>query len=62
VLSGGPIGIMQACMDVVVPYMHERKQFGQAIGEFQLMQGKMADMYADAQCLPRLPVRRGASL
>ena len=45
VLSGGPIGIMQACMDIVVPYVHERKQFGQAIGEFQLMQGKLADMY-----------------
>jgi isovaleryl-CoA dehydrogenase len=47
VLSGGPIGIMQACLDVVLPYIHERKQFGQAIGEFQLMQGKIADMYAD---------------
>lgn len=46
VLSGGPVGIMQACMDIVVPYVHERKQFGQAIGEFQLMQGKLADMYA----------------
>jgi isovaleryl-CoA dehydrogenase len=46
VLSGGPLGIMQACMDVVLPYVHERKQFGQAIGEFQLMQGKLADMYA----------------
>jgi isovaleryl-CoA dehydrogenase len=46
VLSGGPVGIMQACMDTVVPYVHERKQFGQAIGEFQLMQGKLADMYA----------------
>jgi isovaleryl-CoA dehydrogenase len=45
VLSGGPIGIMQACMDVVLPYIHERRQFGQAIGEFQLMQGKIADMY-----------------
>ncbi len=45
VLSGGPIGIMQACMDVVVPYLHQRKQFGQSIGEFQLMQGKLADMY-----------------
>ena len=45
VLAGGPLGIMQACMDVVVPYIHERKQFGQAIGEFELMQGKMADMY-----------------
>jgi isovaleryl-CoA dehydrogenase len=45
VLAGGPLGIMQACMDTVVPYLHERKQFGQAIGEFQLMQGKLADMY-----------------
>ncbi len=45
VLAAGPTGIMQACMDIVVPYMHERKQFGQAIGEFQLMQGKLADMY-----------------
>ena len=45
VLAGGPVGIMQAAMDVVVPYMHERKQFGKAIGEFQLMQGKLADMY-----------------
>jgi isovaleryl-CoA dehydrogenase len=45
VLAGGPLGIMQACMDVVLPYVHERKQFGQAIGEFQLMQGKIADMY-----------------
>jgi isovaleryl-CoA dehydrogenase len=45
VLSGGPLGIMSACMDAVVPYVHERKQFGQPIGEFQLMQGKLADMY-----------------
>jgi isovaleryl-CoA dehydrogenase len=45
VLAAGPIGIMQACMDTVVPYVHERKQFGQAIGEFELMQGKLADMY-----------------
>ncbi len=45
VLAAGPIGIMQACMDVVLPYVHDRKQFGQAIGEFQLMQGKLADMY-----------------
>ncbi len=45
VLAGGPLGIMQACMDVVLPYLHERKQFGQSIGEFQLMQGKLADMY-----------------
>lgn len=46
VLSGGPLGIMQSCMDVVVPYVHERQQFGQSIGEFQLMQGKLADMYS----------------
>jgi isovaleryl-CoA dehydrogenase len=46
VLSGGPLGIMAACMDVVVPYVHDRKQFGQPIGEFQLMQGKLADMYS----------------
>lgn len=45
VLSAGPIGIMQACMDSVTPYIHDRKQFGQAIGEFQLVQGKIADMY-----------------
>ncbi len=49
VLSGGPLGIMAACMDVVVPFVHERKQFGQAIGEFQLMQGKIADMYSTFQ-------------
>ncbi|MEX0941842.1 MAG: isovaleryl-CoA dehydrogenase [Pseudomonadales bacterium] len=46
VLAAGPVGIMQAAMDVVTPYIHERKQFGQAIGEFQLVQGKVADMYA----------------
>jgi isovaleryl-CoA dehydrogenase len=45
VLAGGPLGLMQACMDVVVPYLHDREQFGQPIGEFQLMQGKLADMY-----------------
>ncbi|WP_130618614.1 isovaleryl-CoA dehydrogenase [Dyella amyloliquefaciens] len=45
VLSGGPLGLMQACMDVVIPYVHDRKQFGQSIGEFQLMQGKLADMH-----------------
>ena len=45
VLSGGPLGVMQACMDVVLPYVHERTQFGQPIGQFQLMQGKLADMY-----------------
>lgn len=49
VLCGGPLGIMAACMDVVVPYLHERKQFGQAIGDFQLMQGKVADMYSTWQ-------------
>jgi isovaleryl-CoA dehydrogenase len=46
VLCGGPLGIMAACMDAVVPYLHDRKQFGQEIGEFQLMQGKLADMYS----------------
>ncbi len=46
VLSGGPLGIMSSCLDVIVPYIHQRKQFGKAIGEFQLMQGKMADIYA----------------
>ncbi|OMG62008.1 isovaleryl-CoA dehydrogenase [Stutzerimonas balearica] len=45
VLAGGPTGIMQACLDVVVPYIHDRKQFGQSIGEFQFIQGKVADMY-----------------
>ena len=45
VLAGGPLGIMRACMDLVLPYVHDRKQFGQSIGEFQLMQGKLADMY-----------------
>lgn len=45
VLAAGPLGLMQACLDTVVPYVHERKQFNQAIGEFQLLQAKMADMY-----------------
>ena len=45
VLSGGPLGIMQSCMDIVVPYIHDRQQFGQSIGQFQLIQGKVADMY-----------------
>jgi isovaleryl-CoA dehydrogenase len=45
VLAAGPLGIMQSCLETVIPYVHERKQFGQAIGEFQLMQGKLADMY-----------------
>lgn len=49
VLAAGPLGIMQACMDVVLPYIHERKQFGQSIGEFQLIQGKVADMYTTLQ-------------
>ncbi len=49
VLSGGPIGIMQAALDLVVPYLHERKQFGQPIGTFELMQGKLADMYVKLQ-------------
>ena len=47
VLSGGPVGLMQNCMDIVLPYLHDRKQFDQPIGEFQLMQGKLADMYVD---------------
>lgn len=47
ILAAGPIGIMQACMDVVIPYVHERKQFNQAIGEFQFIQGKLADMYTE---------------
>jgi isovaleryl-CoA dehydrogenase len=45
VLCGGPLGIMQACLDTVLPYVHQRRQFGQPIGEFQLIQGKLADMY-----------------
>ena len=49
VLTGGPLGIMAACMDVVLPYVHDRKQFGQSIGEFQLIQGKLADMYTNWQ-------------
>lgn len=46
VLAGGPVGLMAACLDVAIPYVHERRQFGQPIGEFQLVQGKLADMYA----------------
>ena len=45
ILAAGPLGIMQSCLDVVIPYIHDRKQFGQAIGEFELIQGKIADMY-----------------
>ena len=53
VLAAGPLGIMQACMDVVMPYVHERKQFGQPIGTFQLVQGKIADMYTTMNaCAP----------
>ncbi len=55
VLSGGPLGIMQAVMDAVVPYVHDRKQFGQPIGEFQLMQGKLADMYSTMMLACRSP-------
>jgi isovaleryl-CoA dehydrogenase len=54
VLSGGPLGIMAACMDAVIPYVHDRKQFGQAIGEFQLLQGKVADMYTMTQAVRSL--------
>ena len=49
VLSGGPLGLMQACLDTVIPYVRERKQFGKAIGSFQLMQAKVADMYVALQ-------------
>lgn len=49
VLAAGPLGIMQSCMDAIVPYIHDRKQFGQSIGEFQLIQGKVADMYTTLQ-------------
>ena len=62
VLAAGSVGIMQACLDVVIPYLHDRKQFGQPIGSFQLMQGKLADMYVDAVGGARLCLRRGASL
>ncbi len=57
VLSGGPLGIMQACMDVVLPYVHERKQFGEPIGSFGIMQGKIADMYTDLQASRALAYR-----
>jgi isovaleryl-CoA dehydrogenase len=58
----GPLGILQACLDLVVPYVHERKQFGQPIGEFQLIQGKLADMYTTLSACARLCLRRGARL
>jgi isovaleryl-CoA dehydrogenase len=47
ILAAGPVGIMQACLDVVIPYVHQRKQFNQAIGEFQFIQGKLADLYTE---------------
>ena len=62
VLSGGPLGIMQAVMDNVVPYVHERHQFGQAIGEFQLIQGKLADMYTVLQAARSLAYTVGKNL
>jgi isovaleryl-CoA dehydrogenase len=62
VLSGGPIGIMQAAMDVVLPYVHERKQFGEPIGTFELMQGKIADMYTKLQASRAFSYRVAAAL
>ena len=62
VLSGGPLGIMAASLDVAVPYVRERKQFGQPIGTFELVQGKLADMYASLECLPQLRLYRGRRL
>ena len=60
VLAAGPLGIMQACLDVVMPYVHERKQFGQPIGEFQLDAGQARRHVRDAERRPRLRLRRGA--
>jgi len=62
VLSGGPLGIMQSAMDLVLPYMHERKQFGQPIGTFELMQGKVADMYTKLQASRAFSYRVAQSL
>jgi len=62
VLSAGPLGIMQACMDVVLPYIHERRQFGQPIGEFQLIQGKIADMYTTLQACRAYAYQVGKNL
>jgi isovaleryl-CoA dehydrogenase len=62
VLSGGPIGIMQGAMDLAVPYVHERRQFGQAIGTFELMQGKLADMYTKLQASRAFSYRVAAAL
>jgi isovaleryl-CoA dehydrogenase len=61
-LSGGPIGIMQAAMDLVLPYVHERKQFGAAIGTFELMQGKLADMYTQLAAARAFSYRTAAAL
>ena len=61
VLAAGPLGIMQAALDIVVPYVHERSQFGQPIGTFQLVQGKLADMYVDDERRARLRLCRRAS-
>src|SRR5256712_5273639 len=62
VLAGGPLGIMAACLDVVMPYVHSRKQFGQPIGEFQLMQGKLADMYTTFSACPAYVYAVGQAL
>ena len=62
VLAAGPIGIMEACMDNVVPYIHDRKQFGQSIGEFQLIQGKVADMYTRMNASKSLSLYSSSSL
>ncbi len=62
VLAAGPLGMMQACIDVVMPYVHERKQFGKPIGEFQLVQGKLADMYVDDERLQGLRLFGGEGL
>jgi len=62
VLSGGPLGLMAAALDVAVPYVRERRQFGQAIGTFELVQGKLADMYASLNALPQLCVHGGLGL
>jgi len=62
VLSGGPIGIMQSAMDLVLPYLHERKQFGQPIGTFELMQGKIADMYTKLQAARAFSYRVAGAL
>jgi isovaleryl-CoA dehydrogenase len=62
VLAAGPVGIMQACMDEVIPYIHERKQFGQSIGQFQLIQGKVADMYTSLQASKALLYAVGKNL